>query len=376
MRAWLDGGAGWADEVGAKGELFEVCAPAAERALLDAPWEVLADEDGFLAARGWSPVRRFEKGQKAAPASKYALSVLFMAAAPRGVDGLSFEAEETAILAATERARLDLIVEDSGTPEELGVRLAELEEMDVLHISCHGSAGTNEPKLALEDDFGDLRQTTTADLVRELGEAGKKLRLVFLSACLTAKRDLVDSMATRLIKSGYQAALAWAGSVRDADATLFAAELYARLAKGNSLAYAVGAARQVCLSPSDGREPAKHWHLARLYLGPNGGGNVARAKGKRKHTTQDVAKAFLDARRGQVAVAGRAQFVGRRRPLQRVLRAYRREGQGGSRGVLLTGLGRQGKSSLALRLSTRTPELRLAVVHGVLSAARIFQAAR
>ena len=47
-----------------------------------------------------------------------ALSVLFMAAAPRGEMELAFEEEEARILARTADLGLDLFVEDTGTARE------------------------------------------------------------------------------------------------------------------------------------------------------------------------------------------------------------------------------------------------------------------
>jgi hypothetical protein len=52
-------------------------------------------------------------------------------------------------------------------------------------------------------------------------------------------------------------------------------------------------------------------------------------------------------------------FVGRRRELQTALRALR---EGEHAGVLLHGLGRLGKSSLAARIANRRRDLRAAVV--------------
>ncbi len=51
-------------------------------------------------------------------------------------------------------------------------------------------------------------------------------------------------------------------------------------------------------------------------------------------------------------VASAAEFVGRRRQAQRILRAFReREGAG----VLIHGIGSHGKSSLAARIANRMP---------------------
>ena len=54
----------------------------------------------------------------------FRLGLAFMASSPRGQHELDFEAEEAAILAAVGETRLDLVVEDTGDPEQLAHRLA------------------------------------------------------------------------------------------------------------------------------------------------------------------------------------------------------------------------------------------------------------
>ncbi len=61
---------------------------------------------------------------------------------------------------------------------------------------------------------------------------------------------------------------------------------------------------------------------------------------------------FLDKVRQRVPVATRAEFVGRRRAIQAVLRAFR----DGQSGVLIHGMGALGKSSLAARVQNRMPQ--------------------
>ncbi len=68
----------------------------------------------------------------------FRLGLAFMASAPRGQHELDFEAEEAAILTAVGESRIDLMVEDTGDPEQLGRRLGELGGMPVVHLSCHG----------------------------------------------------------------------------------------------------------------------------------------------------------------------------------------------------------------------------------------------
>src|SRR5262249_5661640 len=121
-------------------------------------------------------------------------------------------------------------------------------------------------------------------------------RLVFLSACLTAaaggdnrnglpagpggkvppageRGAVAYSLAEALVNAGLPAVLGWGGLVADVAATAFAATLYDGLEGRQDLADAVATARRDLLNaPEEGKR--RHWHLARLWLGPPGGGPI------------------------------------------------------------------------------------------------------
>ncbi|MCP4572505.1 MAG: ATP-binding protein, partial [bacterium] len=161
----------------------------------------------------------------------------------------------------------------------------------------------------------------------------------------------------------------------DHEATRFAAELYRHLALGQGLAAAVAKARQELVDPQrKGAEPSRDWHLARLAVGREGGGVVTEGGRARRVAGPAAQRIFLDARRERVAVAGPREFVGRRRQLQQVLRAFKAGSQERPAGVLIHGMGRQGKSSLAARVAQRRPEHALAVLHGRYDAVAVVQA--
>ncbi|MFC9261326.1 CHAT domain-containing protein [Streptomyces hydrogenans] len=384
--------------------LFEVRAPkrpsAVEWALLRAPFELLADpEGGFLAeeAEQFAVVRRLGRPGPAKPLDDRRLGVAFMASAPRGQSELDFEAEELAVLGAVGETNLDLVVEDSGDPEQLGLRLSELGGMPVVHLSCHGlnnwrkspeAAAT--PVLLLEDDLGDGRPTSAKELV---GLLTPPPRLAFVSACLTAtgadvaghppagpeRRDapaagpgaaVAHSLATELVAAGIPAVIGWDGSVGDRAATLFAEHLYVQLSRRVEVAWAVAAARRRLLECPDEHVRAD-WHLARLWLGPAGGGPLVAGTVKRQMVPAHHATTrFLD-RKHQLPVAAAGMFVGRRPELQQALRALRGRHKGG---VLLHGQGRLGKSSLAARIADRLPDWAVAVVFGDYTQAAVLDA--
>jgi tetratricopeptide (TPR) repeat protein len=408
LYGWLDGEQGQLAallEQAVTPLVFEVQGPRlpSDRAwaLLRAPFELMAAPDGgFLAEDALSRfcvVRRLGVAGQRPRLDGLRLGLAFMASSPRGQHELDFEAEEAAILNAVGDGRVDLVVEDTGDPEQLGSKLAEAGGLPVVHLSCHGlnnwpdgRGAAGVPVLLMEDEVGGPRPTTAAELVR-LVTTGP--RLVFVSACLTATGAgatghlppaaghkgqptpaggsglLAHSFATALVTAGVPAVLGWDGSVGDDAATLFAERLYRGLADRAELAVAVGDARRALLGSGD-PSLRRDWHLARLWLGPAGGGPLVAGNRKRSLVSATHGIATLDRKR-QVPVASAQMFVGRRPELQRALRALR---SGERAGVLLHGQGRLGKSSLAARIADRCPNQAVAVVFGDYTALAILDA--
>jgi len=324
------------------------------RALLNAPWEILASGGEHLALNPtvvFCPIRRIGKAVAPLEPSPNRLSLVFMAAAPRGADNLDYEGEEASIINATRNIRLDLAVEESGTIDLLSACVA-LQKPDVIQISCHGTLQPR-PGLLLEDDIGNADFIDANKLVTRL--AGAHPRLLFLSACETAQADpVLPSLARSLVLAGTPAVLGWAAPVLDAEATLFASALYQRLTAGADLVEAIAYARlELANAEQLGPDGSRDWHLTRLFLAPGGGGAVATAGGPHRHLRQgQAAKTFLDAKGKQIPVASELEFVGRRREIQAILGEFRRPAERRA-GVFIHGVGRQGKSSLAARVAHR-----------------------
>jgi hypothetical protein len=292
--AWLDE-SGWASQwVQGIGErILEVAVDEnshLSEALLDLPWEILADQKDFLASDPYQPYIVFRRSGPCAgngpiePA--YAnLTAMFMAAAPEGQRELAYEDEEAAILAATERLPMQLRVEESGCRDFLKERLATEGPFEVVHLSCHGEIHPEEgPLLWLETPEGKAAVTPPGELVRALGE--KKAPLVFLSACRTAEYrsmyenkdeermpETAEPYVRALIRAGVPNVLGWDGSVRDRDAVMFAHTFYKELAAFATVPYAAAMARYDLLRRHR-KDPKKgaHWHLARVYTGAKGSG--------------------------------------------------------------------------------------------------------
>ncbi|MDH3662463.1 MAG: CHAT domain-containing protein [Alphaproteobacteria bacterium] len=335
------------------------------RAFLDVPWEVMANEAGFLAGDAERPLvvsRRIGAATTPPTPSHSDVLLMFMAAQPDNRDDLEIDREEAGILEATARLPLHLRVEESGCLEFLGPRMALEAPIEALHLSCHGAISNGKPVLLLEDAKGQRSLTAPAELVRSLGEA--KPPLIFLSACRTAEQEAASpSLAMRMIRSGVANVIGWDGSVYDISASSFARVLYGELGRCQTVPYAAAMARLALLQTwrADPRAvEGRHWHLAWVYLGEAGGGPIAVAGERKRQLPKNAGfQEFLDKERAQSPVASARTFVGRRRKVQEVLRAFDDQAVCG---VLIHGMGRLGKSSLAARIANRMPEHKPVVI--------------
>ncbi|MFI1196977.1 CHAT domain-containing protein [Micromonospora sp. NPDC020750] len=351
----------------------------AEQRLRHLPWELLAQQGTFLTVAGRAPLLPIRAvGTHAAltgpvtPGNR-PLRVLFMAASPEGVEPeLNFEAEEAAILAATRRTGTDLVVEESGTLE--GLRFLSRDygagHFDVLHLSGHATTDGGEPVFVVEDEFGAIARATADQIAQAM--QGHWPRLVFVSGCLTADAPdggVFPSMSESLVQAGAPAVLGWALPVGDVSATDFAAALYRALADGRSLDQAVIEARRHLFHD----KKSSYWHLLRVYADRSPLAPMVTSlhtKGRRQSQVRAADQQFLDPQTQLSRVASRAEFVGRRRLIQRCLRTLRQPADtpGAVQGLLLAGMGGLGKSSLASRLLERMPTHQHAVWYGQVDA--------
>ncbi|MGO4870779.1 MAG: hypothetical protein ACLPGW_09235 [Roseiarcus sp.] len=125
---------------------------ADEMAFLDAPWELLTDKDGFLARRAikpYQPARRLGPASKPAEPVHADIFVLFMAAAPIDQGELAFEAEEAAIMQATRKLAMQLVVEESGALEPLRDRLAQEAPIEALCTSPATATWASKARFSL-----------------------------------------------------------------------------------------------------------------------------------------------------------------------------------------------------------------------------------
>ncbi|QLE43079.1 tetratricopeptide repeat protein [Nostoc sp. C052] len=385
---WLDGNEGWlrkaldeADEQTINLDLIQTSEaqglnPETERVALGLahlPWELLHDGAGFLIERqnlSVLPVRSVQQRQtQVIGVQNRPLRLLFMATSPEdpNVPLLDFEREEANILQATKDQPLALIVEESGSVAELAnlVKSYPEDHFDVFHLTGHGIIYTkksygyllptgvtlpdNTPCFITEDEVGNIQLTTANDLAKAF--RGRWPRVTFLSGCHTGQvpnQGTVPSMAQALVKAGAGIVLGWARPVYDRTGIVAAQALYQALATGASVEAAVKAAQLEMID-----QKCADWHLLRMYRDTRPIVELVtplRTKHREKLKFTPPEQEFLD-EHNQIKVASQFEFVGRRRSLQRCLKALRETSD--QIGVFIAGMGGLGKSTLAARLCTR-----------------------
>lgn len=358
MFRWLDEArwaSSWADGAGDRELEIRVRRrdDPSEVALLDAPWELLARDTGPLgldATQLFTVARRIGTPAAAWEPRHHDLQLMFMAAAPLGQVDLDFEREEATVLAATRGdGRVHVIVEETGAVEFLRGRLTSEEgPFEAVHLSCHGDIDNSRgPVLLLETAEGGADPIDHGQIIQALGATPAPL--VVLSACRTAEigraTDAADGLGRRdagdrwmdpdmqrdgtrppgdvsaEIAASFARQLAtqvanvvgWDGSGYDRDATDFAQAFYSELGRGSPVPRAAAVARRTLLQQhSQDRQRGRHWHLARVYLGPRGGGALC-AAGKPKRKGRWAAAGAGVPRQGQAPRAG-GDARGVRRP--------------------------------------------------------------
>ena len=318
---------------------------------------------------------------------KGGLRILFMAYSPRGIEPvLDFEGEEEMLyeglesFVRTRRAQIQ-VVED-GSLRELGRRLLE-RRFDVLHLSGHGTLTPKGPRLLLEDELGCLDAISPAQLLRAL-ERGKQMpELVMISSCHSADGlDGTPSFAAHLVAGGVRSVVGWVRPVRDDHATLAARDLYERLCTGATPAEALAFTRASLFRADAGSRVASHtWGTLQLLTREARGFRVDHSLPKLAPVDGHRERYRYLGEVGGMRVLERG-FVGRRRPLQRLLRILRqgREGERTVAGAIVLGMKGVGKSCLVARAVDRYVEDRndvgMVVVHGVLDEMSVLEAFR
>jgi tetratricopeptide (TPR) repeat protein len=363
---WLNGQERWLEEALAHSQGLTLRIDVSER-LSHLPWELLYRSGNFLCndpLRPCLPARYSAGPPKSLQCDNRPLRLLFMASSATNVEPtLDFEDEERKILEATRSSNLllQLLVEESGTLRGLEERLNFHGSgyFDIVHLSGHaGFRADGQPCFIMEDEVGQRAEVTAEQLAEAF--SGHFPKLLFLSACSTARATGaggLPSLCERLVAMGAPAVLGWSLKVGDEPASLAAAALYKELAAGHSVALAVARGRQALFKGN-----SRFWHMLRLYTGKLEGPGLLSAlvtapgaPGRESLRWLPARQSFLDAG-SKKEVCPRELFVGRRRQIQRCLRVLRSspgDEKVYAEGLLLQGIGGQGKTSLATRLCER-----------------------
>jgi len=235
-------------------------------AALSLPWELLHDEQGFLALR-MQPVtilRRLPQAEAAGLMTSFTppLRVLLVTARPEG-SGFFDPRNVARELLETLQPQIDrgAVVLDFLRPPTLVALRNRLRDRDrpvhIFHFDGHGvfesqpQAGGQEPQsggqglLFFENNASGLHRVTADDLAQVLQGSG--VRLAMLTACqsaMGAPNVLFSSVAARLIQSGLDAVAAMSTSVLVATTARYAEVFYEALAKGQPAPVAHEYARQ------------------------------------------------------------------------------------------------------------------------------------
>ncbi|MCP5102188.1 MAG: tetratricopeptide repeat protein [bacterium] len=339
----------------------------------DWPFELLASENSFLLPHRLHLVRcvsGWGSANKVPPRDR-PLKLLFMACSALDVDSeLDFEREEETIFRVTEQLPVDMEVEDSGSLEGLREQLL-LDRYDVVHLSGHADIDKEgRPYFIMEDETGYMRKVSPGELW-EGALIENPPRLLFLSGCRTGETpetpevlgsEAAVSFSRELVEKYHvPAVLGWGRSVGDEQATHAEQMLYRELSRGKSVTEAVQRAR-LDLIGNFGDSPFPAWPLLRLFAGGESLDALVTAGQKVKPKPRRMTHVYLRESRVKVLAEG---FVGRRRQLQRSLRALKRDRD--KVGVLLSGTGGLGKSCLAGKLCERFKDHTPVIVHGRLN---------
>ncbi|HEY1353099.1 MAG TPA: CHAT domain-containing protein [Ktedonobacteraceae bacterium] len=227
--------------------------------VLSLPWELLHDEQGFLALRSQHPVsivRRLSQRELPALPTPFEppLRILLVTARPDDagfVDPRSIARELLEEVAEqVEQGAIALEFLRPPTLPALRQRLsgAKRPAIHVLHFDGHGffDTGKNgQGMLAFEDEHGQLDPVRAGDVSQVLQDSS--VRLAVLTACqsaLGAADDVFSSVAAQFIRSGVDAVIAMSASVLVVTATRYTEALYRALAAGIPAPVAQERARQ------------------------------------------------------------------------------------------------------------------------------------
>ena len=225
--------------------------------VLSLPWELLHDEQGFLAQYSDHPtsvVRRLPKPDLSALVTLFEppLRVLLVTARPKGAGFIDPRSIARELLDEMQEhidaGAVELEFLRPPTFSALSERLRETKRpIHVLHFDGHGAFDRQKGQgmVAFEDDEGQIDLILASDLAQILQNSG--VQLAVLTAChsaLSAIDDVFSSVAARLLLGGINSVVAMSASFLVTSATRYAEAFYRVLAASPSVSIAQERARR------------------------------------------------------------------------------------------------------------------------------------
>ena len=235
-----------------------------------------------------------------------------------------------------------------GSLDEIENALSEGQH-HIIHISGHGGHREGDSGiLSLEDEYGNAVEVTGEELAKRLIKFSD-LRLIFLSACETARAEEFG-IAGALIKHGMPAVLGMRYSVTDPIAIIFTSNFYKYLCRGNSLSKAIFQARKAIWDYEKANRQSSdndvfnmsEWYLPFLFLNQRIGALV-------DYSRQNTDTRYFFRKPKSILIGGKKigqGFVGRRKQIIQLTHFAKEH-----RVVCIHGQGGIGKTTLAIRFA-------------------------
>jgi tetratricopeptide (TPR) repeat protein len=324
--------------------------------LMNLPWELLHDGEGFLAMRTGLPISRLPAGiaRRARTPLDRTLRMLVVVSSPLDLPShmiLNTEKEQEMIVAALDKLQRKRLIEidfcEGASLATIQAYLSE-QEYDILHFTGHGvfNEELQRGELLLENDQGNQQPVADTEFTA-LVRNHASLRLTVLSACQSARttnNTAYPGMAVQLARQGTSAVLAMQYSVLDETATLFANRFYTGVANNKPIDVALAESRlALAIAARDAGRERIDFATPVLLLNDPDCVNVSQVRAPER-LEAGGATDFAT-----VSVMDRG-FVGRHRELRRIRNGFL---SGRQRASIIHGLGGMGKSVLATRAATR-----------------------
>lgn len=225
--------------------------------LMRLPWEFLYKRPRFIAQSTNTPVVRALDIDSALRPQKVRLPlrILAMVSSPAGYPELDADAErrnlERALAGPRQAGLVEVTWLDRATLGELGRRIAEPDEIHVLHYIGHGAynEATESGVLVLETPQGRAHDVSGEEVGAMLQDE-TSLRLVVLNACEGARSSHVDpfsGVAASLVNFDIPAVIGMQFEITDDAAIAFSESLYTGLARGLPIDAALAPARRAII---------------------------------------------------------------------------------------------------------------------------------